>query len=77
MTNYIIKKTRTKSPNPKYLNEERYYVGEIDLGALGMSVQWGFATDAQLLSLNSAQGLLQIFKRQDKAGNYKFETIVK
>ena len=77
MKNYVIKRTRIKSSNQRYLNQVRYFVGHIDLGALGQSEHWGHESDAQLQNTNEAQGLLQLFARADKSGNYTFEIITK
>jgi len=77
MKNYVIKRTRIKSSNQKSLNQVRYFVGYIDLGALGQSEHWGHESDAQLQNTNEAHGLLQLFTRADKSGNYTFEIITK
>jgi len=77
MKNYVIKRTRIKSSNQNYLNQVRYFVGYIDLGALGQSEHWGHESDAQLQNTNEAQGLLQLFTKADKSGNYTFEIITK
>ena len=77
MKNYVIKRTRVKSSNPKYLNQVRYFSGHIDLGALGQSEHWSHESDAQLQNKNEAEGLHQMFTRADKIGNYTFEIITK
>lgn len=77
MKSYVIKRTRVKSSNQRYLNQVRYFVGYIDLGALGQSEHWGHESDAQLQNKNEADGLHQMFTRADKSGNYTFEIITK
>ena len=75
--NLVIKKTRLKSKNPKYLNEVRYFGGYIDLDAFGLNEQWVFEKDAKLLLLAEAEKLFFSFVANDKHTNYKFELLVK
>lgn len=75
--NLVIKKTRLKSKNPKYLNEERYFGGYIDLGALGLSQQWVYEKEAKLLTLKEAEQLFFNLVAVDKHKNYCYELLVK
>jgi hypothetical protein len=75
--NLVIKKTRLVSKNPKYLNEERYFGGYIDLGALGSAIHWVYEKEAKLLPLREAENLFFNFVANDKHANYKFELLVK
>jgi hypothetical protein len=74
--NLVIKKTRVKSKNPKYLNEVRYFGGYIDLGAFGEFEHWVWEKDAKLLPLSEAEKLFFSFTNNNKHGNYVYELIV-
>lgn len=75
MTSYIIKSTRIKSTNPKYLNQVRYFGGYIDLGALGQSEHWVYEKEAKKFGINEANQYLNIFIHNDKGNSYQFEIL--
>lgn len=76
MTSYIIKSTRIKSKDQKYLNQIRYFGGFIDLGMLGQSQHWVYENEAKEFGINEANQLLNIFIHNDiKSNSYQFEIL--
>jgi hypothetical protein len=76
ITEYIIKSTRLKSKDPKYLNVVHYFGGFIDLGMLGQSEHWVWENEAKSVGINEANELLNYFVKRDKGNSYQFEILV-
>jgi hypothetical protein len=74
--NIVIKKTRLKSKNPKYLNEVRYFGGYIDLGEFGLAQHWVYEKEAKLLKLSEAEQLFFNLIAVDKHKNYSYELLI-
>jgi len=77
MKSYIIKSTRIKSKDAKYLNVVHYFGGFIDLGMLGQSEHWVYENEAKEVGITEANQLLAHFIKRDKGQSYQFEIIVK
>jgi hypothetical protein len=75
ITEYVIKSTRIKSKDPKYLNVVHYFGGFIDLGMLGQSEHWVYEKEAKMIGINEANHLLAYFIKRDKGQSYQFEII--
>jgi hypothetical protein len=76
ITEYIIKSTRIKSKDPKYLNVVHYFGGFIDLGMLGQSEHWVYENEAKLFGINEANQFLKYFIKRDRGNSYQFEILV-